>query len=182
MAFATVDELASWMQETIPDGDARATLLLDAATAAIQAYTRQSITQATGAVTLNGNGAIVQLLPETPVTAVASVVLDGVTLTADDDYEWDAEGVLYRTNGGIWTRGRRNLVVTYTHGWDPIPPAIKDACLQIAATAWHNPGAYTRLQLGDYAIAFAAGSDGMSGGGGGALDVAVLLDRYRVDS
>lgn len=72
-------------------------------------------------VTLDSNGAQVILLPNWPVLAVTSVVIDGQTASVSD-YEWSAVGALRRCGG--WPVGYRKVVVTYDHGYNPLPASI----------------------------------------------------------
>lgn len=56
-----------------------------------------------------------------PVTAVASVVEDGTTLTVTTDYKWSATGKLIRVSSGyqIWWKTTKpdSIVVTFTGGY-----------------------------------------------------------------
>lgn len=74
------------------------------------------------------------LLSRYPVTSIASIVEDGVTLAATD-YEVDpSNGVLARLhddNPCWWPLGK--TVVTYVAGYElaDMPPALQQACLQL---------------------------------------------------
>lgn len=57
-------------------------------------------------------------LPTLHLVSIESVVEDGVTLTADEDYAFDRVGILYKV-GGWWTTNIDGLVVSYTHGYQP---------------------------------------------------------------
>lgn len=72
-------------------------------------------------VALDSSGAQVVLLPNWPVLAVTSVVIDGQTASVSD-YEWSAVGALRRAGG--WPVGYRKVVVTYDHGYNPIPASV----------------------------------------------------------
>lgn len=95
-------------------------------------------------------------LRRAPVQAVASVVVDGVTLS-DSEWRIDQEGgVIYRRdgNGGpcrwIWNR---DVVIVYTGGFrlpeddeydagDPfsLPPTLQAAALELLASFWSSRG------------------------------------------
>lgn len=76
---------------------------------------------------LDGRGGSVLTLPSLHVTAVASVVdygfpdtisgLPGLVLVEDTDFSWSDNGVLERLIG-CWSRQRRGIQVTFTHGYD----------------------------------------------------------------
>lgn len=76
-------------------------------------------------------------LKKYPVTAIASVVEDGVTLTVDTQYEVSDNGLLYRLDAqaDISTWQFSKLVVTYTAGYvlvGDLPRNIERACLSLA--------------------------------------------------
>jgi hypothetical protein len=82
--------------------------------------------------TLDGTGGTSLRLKTPYVLSITSVTVDGVTLT--DQFTVDA-GILERRTAGTytpqpWTRGRRNIVVTYTAGYSStVPKDIKNAVM-----------------------------------------------------
>lgn len=72
-------------------------------------------------------------LPQRPVTAVASVVVDGVTLTHGTHYRWTPGGdgrpalIIRRVSGvdSVWNTAEAS--VTYTAGWATVPWPIRAA-------------------------------------------------------
>jgi hypothetical protein len=129
-AFATVEDLATDLQRNFTaEESATASQALDIATQVIKTYTRQEIEQITAdSVVLRRTYHPILLLPEVPVTAVASVN-DGTLRVVDVDYEWSEAGVLKRLYG-TW---RTNVTVVYTHGYATIPLDIRGVALSIAA-------------------------------------------------
>lgn len=114
------------------------------------------------------------MLPKWPVLSVESVVefqgsnpveLAEVTQASGaDGYQLTpATGRLTRVLGGIWNRpfypGSRNVVVNWTAGYNPVPPSIWMATVELVAHWFRNtqqaagPGART----GDYDPMAAAG-------------------------
>lgn len=75
----------------------------------------------------------VLILPELPVVDVASVVVDGVPVAA----KWSPAGVV--TVPGVLSGP---AVVTYTHGYPVIPPAVRRVTLGVAKRAYENPSQY----------------------------------------
>lgn len=169
MAFATEADLENLTGQPIET--AQAALLLDGATAAIQEWTGQTI-EAVEAdeVTLVGNFTRKLVLPEMPVTAVDSVVVDGDTLTVSTDFTWQRHGVLWRPRyanpnapsqrsfevlgGAYWGGPDREVVVTYDHGFATIPPMVKTVCLAIAVRAMGNPGGVRAEAIDGYSITY----------------------------
>lgn len=152
-SFAEVSELNDFVNTDVPEGTAR--LLLELVTAEVQGYTGQTISAVTGdVVTLLPVGETVLFLPELPVTAVATVVVDGTALVVTDDYMWTPAGVLTRRSNN-WGVIPSSVVVTYSHGYAEIPGDIKLVCLQAAARALENPsGAVSEQVDGDYAVTY----------------------------
>lgn len=136
MAYATEDDLEEWVGHAVDT--ARATLLLDLASAAVSDAAGHDLDEASATETIDGSGAPELLLPRWPVTAVSTVVEDGDTLTFDDDYRWSYAGVLERTNG-CWTGKKRAVDVTYTAGYSSVPDGIKGLTLQVAGRILINP-------------------------------------------
>jgi hypothetical protein len=177
MAFASVADLAAFLQRDLGDSDLteQAALALDLATAAIQAEAGQQLTQATETITLSPIGAVV-LLPELPVQTVTAVVVAGVTLDPAD-YTVSTLGILRRADGAAWAG---DVTVTYAHGHATIPDDLRAVCLQAAARVLANPGAVQAESVGAYSVTYARpGSDGSGAGVLLAADERALVRRYR---
>ena len=120
--------------------------LLGRASAMVETYLHRNVEENAGEVeTLDGHGARTTLfLVRTPVTAVASVVEDGVSLTLTDDYLFYEDGRLVRTADGNrdlwWDPKRQSIVVTYTGGYATIPRDIADTTARLVAR-WFQAGA-----------------------------------------
>jgi len=157
-AFATVADLATFLQRDLSAVDtATASLLLDLASAAIRDYTGQTLSLVSNdVVTLDPPQGSRLFLPELPVASVASVVLNGTTLTVATTantsgyYVYPNEGYIqygygygygYRSGswGGAWGWAPRSVVVTYSHGYATIPDAVKQATLILAAGEMGEP-------------------------------------------
>lgn len=141
-ALATIDQLNDRMVGTASDTD-RATAILDDVSAAVRAYTGQTITEATTADTLRIiHGRIT--LPQRPATAITSVTdIDGNAIT----YEWDGLQRIDVPSGErserafAWAPGSNatTAIVTYTHGYaadDDVLDAVAGLVAQIAARAY----------------------------------------------
>lgn len=99
---------------------------------------------------LDGDGSTSLTLATPYVLSITTVTVDGVALT--DQFTVDA-GVLERRTAGTftpqpWTRGRRNVSVTYSAGYSAAPPsdikgavmwATRDRLISQAAENSHDP-------------------------------------------
>lgn len=148
--LATAEELREFLQQTEDElPDSRAELILVGVEGLIRDYTGRSFAETDGGAELvDGSGTIVMILPGTPVSAVESIVEDpdgaAVELVAGTDFEWSADGILRRLDGGRWFRRFRYYEVTYTRGYDAVPAAVKLVTLRVAARAVVNPEGLTQ--------------------------------------
>lgn len=196
-AFCTIADLEAFVQVAIGTPNASATAAIAAASAAIQNYCRQRIEQVEGDVltlTVEPYRSVI-VLPEQPVTAVASVVEDGTALTVGTDYHWTTAGVIRRRTG-TWNSNWQEVVVTYTHGYSTIPDDLKGVCIRAAARAYQaglraaaagGIAGIASEQLPDYSVSFVPESAGASASSLGASAAPILLpserqvlDRYRM--
>lgn len=157
-AYASIDELADWIGQSI-DSEVRALLLLETATDEVKAVIGHDITQNQETATLDGTGSEALVLPKHPVTAVSQVDVDGTTLAASA-YKFIEAGVVYRTSG-VWAVGRQNIDVTYTHGYSPIPGDVKAIVLETASRAWRSGAGLTQESVGSYSVTYARESAGV---------------------
>jgi hypothetical protein len=156
-SMVTTDELASYVGRPIESDDASALLALELATAAVQDYCAQTLFLVEDEeIYAPGSGTRVVLLPEAPVSAVTALEVDGEVLDPTL-YDWAADGVLTRLRG-IWPLGGRRIVVTYTHGYDPIPTAIKAVVLSVAARVLDSPAAVRQETIGAYSVTYTNGA------------------------
>jgi hypothetical protein len=150
--FANSADLQDWLGVELTAAEhVRAAKLLADATGLVQKAARQTISRVTNdELTRPGAYADRIRLPERPVVSVSEVELDGVTLVADDEWYLDGDELVrtgvwapsedrFATFGGGWGDPSQVLVVTYTHGFDPIPETVKAICLQAVARVWTNP-------------------------------------------
>lgn len=162
----TAQELADALQvplASIPT--AASTILITAATAVVQeAAGNQRLIQV-----VNDPFSIIGLsdswlnLPQLPVTAVASVTLDGTALTSGalDPNNYKLRGNrLWRTNGWQTYWGQPSDVAgLYTHGYVTGAQNLelaRNAVFSLAKSAYPNPGGVASESIDDYNVTFNA--------------------------
>jgi hypothetical protein len=144
--FVSQADLTDYLGRDVTS-DNGALMALDAACDAIRDITEQDFNSATSTVSLDGTGTDTLLLPQRPVIAAGTVLVDGGTVT--DYVPPTPDGFLYRgtaTSGGcygwsrpLWPRGRQNVRVTYDHGYtvagtvNNIPRSVRMVALMIAS-------------------------------------------------
>lgn len=146
-AFATHQDLAARLGVTLTeDEQTRATALIAVASGMIQSAARQRIERVEDdTLTIRGSRSSTILLPERPVVSVVSVTLAGTAL-ATDTWRFEDDDTLVRRAGFGYDRDE--LVVVYTHGFEPIPDAIKGVCLEAVVRVWVNPGSAVQERIG----------------------------------
>lgn len=136
-SLADVKTYLGWM-----DGnrDAVISALIPAASGFIESYCDRVFLQASYTETRNGNGGSRLFLRNGPVSAVASVTVDGLTVPAATNavtfgYVFDDLAVYIREGGypGRFNRGVQNVTVAYTAGFAAIPPEVNQACVELIA-------------------------------------------------
>jgi len=122
MTLATVNDYQARYDTTVDP--ARLQTLLDDASSFIRREAGLHISRVEhDTVTLDDTailGGYLLVLPELPVVSVTSIVLDGVTVDPDT-YRVRRWGHVERAG---WWGCPREVDVTYTHGWDPVPEWI----------------------------------------------------------
>jgi len=121
--------------------DALLTRLILACSGAIEAWLNRTIAATNYTWTGAGTGSSRLLLPNYPVQSVASLTVDGVAVLPSAGYglagyAFDEFG-LWRI-GGVFTRGVRNVVVTYNAGFATVPPEIEQACIATVALRYRE--------------------------------------------
>jgi hypothetical protein len=172
--LAAPTDLANALQIDLADLNADAAiLLLEAATAVVQeAAGGQRLIQVAGdSITILGTTDSWLDLPQRPVTAVTSVSLDGVALTAG------AAGGLpttYRRRGArLWRTGGwqtyvgepSDVAVVYTHGFLDGAQGLelaRGSVLAVARGVYGNPTGATSVAIDDYRAAYDAAAAEMA--------------------
>lgn len=157
--LATPEDLASLLERDDIDR-AKATLLIETATAVVQAVTGQRIVEvADDTITLDldelDNGPYLAL-PERPVTAVAAVLVGSTPVT---DYTVELRrGRLWRPYGWRsysrgWYGQPSGVTVTYTHGYpadDQRLQLARSAVLSLIKGAYGNSIGASQVQIDDF--------------------------------
>ena len=141
-------------EETLSDD--KAAVVLRIASSAVRSAARQTITAVTDdTITLIGDPGCWLGLPQRPVTAVASVKLDGTTIT---DYKRFGNR-LWRRCGWEVCRGEPAAVeLVYSHGYEEWRDELGEAnglTLTLAAKLFSNVEGATGMSIDDFRLQFA---------------------------
>lgn len=149
---------------------------LDQAEALVRSYCGWHIAPpATEDIEVSASNSPILVLPTLKLTAVTGVTEDGTAVT--DQFTWTSAGVLSRTYGG-WTSGP--VVVSVTHGYDPVPPEVTAVVQAVAQRAVDNPGSKPRVQDGPFSDTFSQSGFNQSPALALLDAEKAILDRYRL--
>ena len=159
--LALVDDVTAYLSaaKVTYSGDLQA--LLTAVSQQIQSYISRKIPSQSYTITVDGPGGNSIVLKNTPVTAVASVSVDGQSIPAAisaTDFGFVFSPRQVKLRGYDFCRGVLNVTIAYTGGFTTIPADLRQACFEgisavIAAIQTQDPRA-TMLKAGDSAISF----------------------------
>jgi uncharacterized phiE125 gp8 family phage protein len=147
--LTTLQNVKDWcgLGSTTTD-DAIVRRLITAASVQIASYLNQNIVSQSYVETRNGNGATKLLLRQGPITAVASLSIDGIAIPARpavNQVGFYFGSDFLHVDGYTFTwPGRngpaQNVVVNYTAGYaaGAIPPDLEQACIELASTRFKS--------------------------------------------
>lgn len=164
--FFKPSDLGARIQVSLEDDDPTGLLLAQLASDLVREDLRLTVDHIDNdEITLFGDNGEIMLLPQRPVTAVTSVVLDNIALVpvVQDAtstllmYDWRPDGRLYRiVYGGSFYAGELMFKwpagvpvnITYSHGYQVVPSAFKSVALELAAAAYVNPEMHDQERVG----------------------------------
>lgn len=134
--LTTLENVKSWLGITAVTDDAMLTRLVTALSQYIQTWLNRQIASQTYTETRDGHGGTVMVFADYPVTAVASVAVDGVAVPAaasatESGYRFDSTRLYLQ--GYAFTRGKGNVAFSYTAGYATTPPELEQACIELVA-------------------------------------------------
>jgi len=196
--LATPEDLASALQQDVDT--ATATLLIELGTAEVQqmAGGQRIIEVADDSISILGTSDSWLDLPQIPVTAVTSVIRDGITLTLNTDYKvfgnrlWSRSG--WQSNigwygdydwrpsfGDSWLGPEPGTIqVVYTHGYPAGSQELqlaRGAVISLASTVYSNPSGAASESIDDYSVSFAQTAAAMSAAAASASHLAAAIRR-----
>ena len=115
------------------------TTLITASSAWIKNFINRDIVQTSYTETYDGTGASRLMLANYPVTAVASLTVDGLAVAASTGYGitgyiFDSNSIAYI--GGSFDEDYGNVQVSYTAGYVTVPYDLAQACMELVAEAY----------------------------------------------
>lgn len=132
-------DVKEYLGLTVGTADNMLQRMITAASTWIKSWSNRDYFQQTYAQTLDGNDSTAIALDQYPITAVASLTIDG-TVVLPANFTWDNSGqpFLILTDGTLFNKGKSNIVVSYTAGFGnigagTIPQDVQQACIELVA-------------------------------------------------
>jgi hypothetical protein len=114
-------------------------------TGQMQDYMGRDIVQGTTTEKIDGYGFDTIRTANNPITNITSLTEDGTALVENTDFESvnrDLErGEIIRISGGYpatWAKARRNIAITYDHGYVAIPLGLVTACTSLVVAKFNE--------------------------------------------
>jgi hypothetical protein len=174
--FITLQDLTDYLGRDVTADDG-AVIALDAACDIVRTVTERQFNAGTTTFTLDGTGTDALLLPELPVTAAGTVLVDGTAI--EDGYALNSNGILFRGSAGadprsVWPSGRQNITVTAEHGYSTVdlPRDVKMVALQIASRLVVQ-GVAMEESVGSVSVKYAVASTDLTAG------EKIILRKYK---
>jgi hypothetical protein len=176
--LTTLDNVKGWLSPplTTTGDDALLTRLVTAASQFIQTWLNRAIASQTYSETRDGNGGQRLVFANTPVTAVASLTIDGGAIPSAPSPHW--RGYIFGATtlylqGCRFEPGFQNVVVSYTAGYESTPPEIEQACIELVTLRYKERDRIGQVSknLAGEVVAFTQKDM--------PADVQTLIDQYR---
>lgn len=140
--LTTINNVKEWLQlKAATADDALLTRMITAVSSAITHWLGRDILQTVYTYTFDGPGGTRWPLAQYPITAVSSVVVDGVAVpqasSPSGSGYFFTESMLF-LRGYSFARGFGNCTVNYTAGYAAVPGAIEQACIEWLGYLYRN--------------------------------------------
>lgn len=153
--LTTLSDVKAWLQTGAAPfpatDDGLLSRLITAASGFIETWLRRAVLSADWREIRDGSGGQRLVLANFPVTAILSLTVDGLTIPpAPPDggfgfgYSFTATELALR--GFVFTRRPQNVIVTYTAGYQAVPPDIAQACIELVCQRYRE-----RSRIGEVA-------------------------------
>jgi hypothetical protein len=139
--LTTVANVKSYFALTVAADDALLGRMIEAVSQFISAYCDRTFSSTSHTYVCSGTGASRLMLPEAPVTAIASLTIDGAAIlprAAVGGAGYVRVGQELLLDGGLrFPKGIANVQVVYTAGFTAIPADLDQAACECVAS-WYK--------------------------------------------
>lgn len=131
--LTTLASVKSYLNiDTLNTGnDAELSRLITVTSGLIRNWINRDLTTAVYSDKLNGTNSINIMVPNYPITSIASITIGGLLIPIAD-YIYD-DTVITLLNGRYAPNGKMNVVVNYTAGYATVPPEVDQVCVEMVS-------------------------------------------------
>lgn len=150
--LTTVSDVKQWAQiaSTITGDDPLIQRLVSEVSDEVLTMLSRDIFLQAYSETQNGNGARALRTFQWPITAVTSVLVDGIAIPARADASSDGfvfdEKMIYLSGCWTFSRGAQNVVLGYSAGYAQVPLKLREVTTRICALALKRDRAKIGIQ------------------------------------
>jgi hypothetical protein len=170
--LTTLANVKSFMTITNTDDDALLQRLLTQVSGAVANYLNRNLLVQSYTERYDGNDAHRLCLRQSPITDVASLLINGSSIPESTDggivlpgYAFD--GFYIYLNGYQFYRGVQNVIVTYTAGFPSIPFDVEEAVIEMVSDRYKM-----KSRIGEK-------SKALQGGGSVSYDTDYMSDKVK---
>lgn len=134
-SFVTLNEVKLWLSidSANTNNDTLLTSLISSASSWVENWVNRTLSSATYSERYNGTGNYSMMVKNYPITAISSMTVNGVAVSASDGI---SVGYLFDNNtiimiGNKISKGIQNVTVSYTAGYTTIPQDIKQVVIEL---------------------------------------------------
>jgi hypothetical protein len=138
--LTTLAAVKDWLGLAVSGDDMKLARLISAVSAFIQSWINRQLVSASYTETRDGTGTRRLALANYPVTAVASVTLDGVTLPS---YQYVWTSTASSSRAGFSAAARITWSSPTPPGYSTVPMDIQQACIDLVALRYQRAAAVT---------------------------------------
>lgn len=139
--LTTTAKAKAWGRIPGSSGDALLAVLVTSCSAWIESVTSRSFSSQSTSEIRDGTGGQELVLANRPVISMTSLTVNAVAIPAqpaDGQRGYFLVGDLLCLYGATFTRGRKNVRVTYTGGYATVPTDIEQACNELVISAYNR--------------------------------------------
>jgi hypothetical protein len=125
--LTTLDAVKAWLDKTADTSDVLLQRLITAESRAIERAIQRPVLAEKRTDFIKGYGSATIMPPATPILSIERVLVDGIPIEVRHD-----SLTIWLKGGGAWPRNSR-IQVTYTAGYDTVPPDLEQACIELVA-------------------------------------------------
>lgn len=136
MALTTLEKVKEWLKlQTTSADDELLQRLIDAASAFIEGWLGFTVLRHEVVKWCDGNGKDELVLTSPHILAINSINIDGSDVSPDQYRHADWWIIL---KNGCFSRGRRNICISYDMGFDNVPADIENAVIDLVGLAYNE--------------------------------------------